>query len=120
MDDADVFAISGIIALALALVLISFLPFTNAWVAGITVLAIPLVTVVLAIVISKGINRQRRRLAKAAREPRKQALSGEPAKTDFIQAWLRKGKESPRVWTCSIDTDCPPGHICIDGRCEPA
>ena len=22
--------------------------------------------------------------------------------------------------TCSIDTDCPSGHACVDGKCVPA
>jgi hypothetical protein len=25
-----------------------------------------------------------------------------------------------RKTTCRIDTDCPPGYICIDGMCLPA
>ena len=22
--------------------------------------------------------------------------------------------------TCAMDSDCPPGHVCIDGQCIPA
>lgn len=25
-----------------------------------------------------------------------------------------------RFLICSVDADCPPGHVCIRGRCEPA
>ncbi len=37
-----------------------------------------------------------------------------------------RGKKKQRLaemiqnLTCSIDTDCPPGMICISGRCVPA
>ena len=31
-----------------------------------------------------------------------------------IRGWLRAGK-----FTCGLDTDCPPGYVCIDGRCMP-
>lgn len=23
-------------------------------------------------------------------------------------------------WACSIDSDCPPGFVCVDGYCVPA
>ena len=28
-------------------------------------------------------------------------------------------KESIENMVCSIDTDCPPGYICINGKCVP-
>jgi hypothetical protein len=30
---------------------------------------------------------------------------------------LRRGVKN---LSCSIDIDCPPGLICVDGRCQPA
>ncbi|OGN99084.1 MAG: hypothetical protein A2Y58_03510 [Chloroflexi bacterium RBG_13_51_52] len=31
-----------------------------------------------------------------------------------IRGWLQAGKLA-----CSLDNDCPPGYVCIDGRCMP-
>ena len=45
----------------------------------------------------------------------------------FIGTWLifaerraRRGLIAARnIITCRIDADCPPGYMCIDGRCVP-
>ncbi len=31
-----------------------------------------------------------------------------------------RGKQKIEKLVCSVDTDCPEGHICINGRCLPA
>ena len=33
---------------------------------------------------------------------------------------VKKSKEVPANLTCSIDTDCPMGYVCLNGRCVPA
>jgi hypothetical protein len=32
----------------------------------------------------------------------------------------RSKKEEILGLTCSIDSDCPPGYVCLDGMCVPA
>jgi hypothetical protein len=29
-------------------------------------------------------------------------------------------EKTPSNLTCSVDTDCPPGYVCLDGQCVPA
>jgi hypothetical protein len=29
----------------------------------------------------------------------------------------KKFKEAPSNLACSVDSDCPPGYACLDGRC---
>lgn len=36
-----------------------------------------------------------------------------------IAGLYRAIKGRSRKMVCSIDTDCPPGHICVDGVCVP-
>lgn len=33
---------------------------------------------------------------------------------------VKQSEKAPSGLTCSIDTDCPPGYVCLSGRCEPA
>jgi hypothetical protein len=33
---------------------------------------------------------------------------------------VKKFKEEPSNLACSIDTDCPAGYVCLNGRCVPA
>ena len=40
--------------------------------------------------------------------------------TGALSALYQKRKETRLDLLCSIDTDCPPGFICIGGRCIPA
>ncbi|MBI2906869.1 MAG: hypothetical protein HYX92_04335 [Chloroflexi bacterium] len=125
-DDADVFAISAIIALACALLIVLLVGFTNVWLAGLTVLTLPVVVTALTIVIAKTMGERRR----AAREAMARASAGdahqpaEPVVRQFIQEWLAKGQSlrdslSPSHLACSIDSECPPGYRCIDGKCVP-
>lgn len=121
VDEADIFAISGIIALGLALVLVNLLPFTNVWVAGIAVLGLPLVTITLAIAIGKAINwrwQPTQPLTEAAKEDSHEGAHLTAA--DFLRAWLNKSRRVARAGACSMDADCPPGYICVNGHCEPA
>lgn len=30
---------------------------------------------------------------------------------------VARGRRSAKGPTCSIDADCPPGYICVNGRC---
>lgn len=32
----------------------------------------------------------------------------------------RKAARAAESLSCSLDADCPPGHICLDGICVPA
>jgi hypothetical protein len=38
-----------------------------------------------------------------------------------IKSWrvAKRSKEVPLNLTCSVDTDCPTGYICVGGRCIP-
>ena len=38
-----------------------------------------------------------------------------------IKSWRveKQFEKTPSNLTCSVDTDCPPGHVCLSGRCVP-
>ena len=39
-----------------------------------------------------------------------------------IYQWRKRGSLLKRAipdLLCSIDTDCPPGYVCLDGQCVP-
>ena len=36
-----------------------------------------------------------------------------------IYAAIRGEKAARSALICSIDTDCPPGHLCVNGHCVP-
>jgi len=41
-------------------------------------------------------------------------LIGAGAGVSLFQSWKRAEKAA-----CSIDADCPPGFVCVNGRCVP-
>ncbi len=90
-DDVDIVVISAIVALAFSLVLVSLLGYTNVWVASVVVLALPLITIGITVVVFGIISGQRQRAAKTLDELGKQDLSerSEPGR-EFTQAWLGK------------------------------
>lgn len=40
----------------------------------------------------------------------------------FFQPWKHKARieKSIAELACSVDADCPPGYVCVSGRCVPA
>ncbi|MBI4304578.1 MAG: hypothetical protein HY665_09625 [Chloroflexi bacterium] len=40
--------------------------------------------------------------------------------TGAVSALYQKRKETKLDLACSIDSDCPPGFVCMRGRCVPA
>lgn len=36
-----------------------------------------------------------------------------------LQARAKGNKRQSVTLTCSIDTDCPPGFVCVNGSCRP-
>ncbi|MBI2906866.1 MAG: hypothetical protein HYX92_04320 [Chloroflexi bacterium] len=90
-DSADVMAISAILALSGALAIASLVTFTNVWIASVTVLALPLVTLGMTIVIAKALERRRGKLPQPSHEL-KEKESGERVEPgrEFTQAWLGK------------------------------
>lgn len=99
-DDADVFAISGILALSFALGLVALLGSTNVWIASLTVLALPVIAIVLTIAISKPITRLRHGFTQPSVKSRKDGLreGTELSGTDFTRSWLGKRSDFTRSW----------------------
>ncbi|MBI2907598.1 MAG: hypothetical protein HYX92_08095 [Chloroflexi bacterium] len=89
-DDADIFVIAGIISLAFALAVVALLGFTNVWIAGITLLGLPAVTLVLTVAIGKAII-GRRAAVMEAKKKRLTERAELPARS-FARAWLAKGR----------------------------
>ena len=38
-----------------------------------------------------------------------------------INSWkaVKQTEKAPSNLMCSIDSDCPPGYVCLNGRCMP-
>ena len=32
---------------------------------------------------------------------------------------VKQVEKTPSSLTCSVDADCPPGYVCLNGRCVP-
>ncbi len=88
-DDADIFAISGIVALSVALGIVSLLGFTNVWVASLVVLALPVLTLTMTIVLAKAVMKRRREADAPSLEERREGIA--LSSGGFARAWLRKG-----------------------------
>ncbi len=106
MDDTDIFAISSIIVFALALALVSFLPF-DVWVAGVVALIIPLSVMGFALVMAKVGSVQRREAAKPSGKLTGEALDVEPAATDFSRSWLQKRPTCPSLHRLDARREAP-------------
>lgn len=39
-----------------------------------------------------------------------------------VRSWkaTKLSEKAPSDLTCSVDTDCPPSYVCLNGRCVPA
>ncbi|MBI2910314.1 MAG: hypothetical protein HYX92_21940 [Chloroflexi bacterium] len=104
--EMDVFAISGVIALALVLLVVNLLGFTNVRVAGLTLVALPFITVGLVILIGKTIKGRRRRAARPSRGSSKEGSPVGRVGAEFTQAWLDKGKGFIENTTACTRVNC--------------
>ena len=41
-------------------------------------------------------------------------------RSSFVTRKAEKREKNPSSQSCSIDADCPPGHVCVNGQCVPS